>query len=421
MVDTTYEGSRNRKISNRRGGIGSSASSHRQGTNITTLLCHVCLMLYWMLANVSYVLFYVVLGFVCGFILLVVLYFLSILTPIRVIDINNNVDVAATPTTISGALLQQAAQNNKDETNRCVIPLGTTITTVKPNGSDEGSFRLVVHNDDFLSSQIVTKGFWEIRSLDEMAALSPGLTIPRSSIANATTSAKTGAITNITTTTFYDIGANVGYYSFLFAAAGYNVIAFEPERSNNALFRASMCLNTNISHRIKLYDYVISDMNSDDDTITKNCKFVGRVNSRTRKYLYSIPRLNCDTNYRCIPDQDLICQTNVTITTLDHFVNKMHTDVPLPHIIKLDVEGQELKVIESIFTNNNVQVKGSTSPQLKRRIEPILIQYENKDGRYEETISSILSINGYKIGTKRGHDYNTIAEYQPPKLSLRKS
>ena len=147
---------------------------------------------------------------------------------------------------------------------------------------------------------------------------------------------------------------------------------------------------------------------------------MGRVNSRTRKYLYSIPRLNCDTTYKCIPDQDLICQKNITITTLDHFVNKLHTEVPLPHIMKLDVEGQELKVIESIFTNNNVQPYGATSQHLKRRIEPMLIQYENKDGRFKETISSILNINGYSIGTKRGHDYNTIAEYQPPKKSKRK-
>ena len=414
MIDTrstTYEGNQH-KITNRRGRInGSSLGSHRQETNITTLIHNGCRMLCWMIANVSYIIFYLVLGFICGFLLLVLLYLFSILTPIPIYNTKTNFDVATTPTTITGALIQQAAQNNKDETNRCVVPLGTTVATVKPNGSSEASFQLVVHNDDFLSSQIVAKGFWEIRSLDEMAALSPSLTIPKSS----TTPAEA-------TATFYDVGANIGYYSFLFAAAGYNVIAFEPEKSNIALFRASMCLNANINHRIKLYDYVISDINSaNNGTTTKDCKFVGRVNSRTRKYLYSIPRLNCDTNYRCIPDQDLICQTNLTITTLDRFVNKLHPEAPLPHIIKLDVEGQELKVIESIFTNNNVQPKGASSQQLKRRIEPILIQYENKDARYEETISSILTINGYKIGAKRGHDRNTIAEYQPPKLSKRKS
>jgi FkbM family methyltransferase len=420
MIESTYEGNRQRKIANRRGGSnGSSIGSHRQGTNIKTFLYNGCRMLCWTIANVSYVIFYVVLGFICGFILLVLLYLFSILTPMRINSNNTSFDLATTPTTITGALIQQAAHNNKDESSRCVIPLGTTIATIKTNGDDEESFRLVVHNDDFLSSQILAKGFWEIRSLDEMAALSPSLTIPKSSMTHTTATPKTGSVVNITTTTFYDVGANIGYYSFLFATAGYNVIAFEPEKSNNALFRASMCLNTKISHRIKLYDYVISDVSSDNGTTTKDCKLVGRVNSRTRKYLYSIPRLNCDNNYKCIPDQDLICQTNVTITTLDHFVNKMHTDVPLPHIIKLDVEGQELKVIESIFTNN-ILPRGATSHQFKRRIEPILIQYENKDGRYEETISSILSVNGYKIGTKRGHDYNTIAEYQPPKLSKRK-
>lgn len=415
MIDTTHEVNRQRKISNRRGGsIGSSTGSQRQGA-ITTLCCNTCRTLCYLIANVSYVIFYVVLGFVCGFILLILLYLLSILTPLRIDTNNSNFDTATKPTTITDALIQQAAQNNKDETNRCVIPLGTTVVNIKPNNNDKESFRLVVHNDDFLSSQIIAKGFWEIRSLDEMAALSPSLTIPKNSITSAT---KAGTTADATTTTFYDIGANVGYYSFLFAASGYNVIAFEPEKSNHALFLASMCLNSNLNHRMKLYDYVISDISSDDDATTKDCKFVGRVNSRTRKYLYSVPRLNCDTKYKCIPDQDLICQTNITITTLDHFVNQLHPDVPLPHIIKLDVEGQELKVIESMFTNNNVRLKRAASQQqIKRRIEPLLIQYENKDSRYRDTISSILSINGYNIGEKRGHDHNTIAEFQPPKKS----
>ena len=424
MIDILYEGNRHRKLSNRRGGsIGgvSSNGSHRKGTNFAALPCYICRLLCWTIANVSYIIFYVALGFICGFLLLVLLYLFSILTPVRINTNNTSFEAANTPTTIADALMQHAAQSHRDETKRCAIPLGTTVVTVKPNGNDDGSFRLVVHSDDFLSSQIVSKGYWEIRSLDEMAALSPSLTIPKNSITpSVAATPKNGTTMNTTTTTFYDIGANIGYYSFLFAAAGYNVIAFEPEKSNHALFRASMCLNTNLNHRIKLFDYVVSDISSEVDATTKDCKFVGRVNSRTKKYLYSIPRLNCDINYKCIRDQDLICQTNITITTLDHFVNKMHTDVPLPNIIKLDVEGQELKIIESIFTNNNVQSKGATSHQFKRRIEPLMIQYENKDGRYEETISSILSINGYNIGTKRGHDRNTIAEYQPPKMARRK-
>ena len=405
MIDITHEENRQRRIANRRGGT----FSHRQGTKtiITTVCSTCCRMSCYMIANISYVAFYVVLGFVCGFILLVILNIFSLLSPQQ---INTNFDITSTPTTIADALIRQAAKNNKDETSQCVIPLGTTITTIKPNNMNGESFRLVVHNDDFLSSQIVKNGYWEIRSLAEMAALSPSSTIPKSSMAPGTKA-----------TTFYDVGANVGYYSFLFAAAGYNVIAFEPEKTNLELFRASLCLNPSLSVHIQLYDYIISDINSDDGTATMDCKFVGRVNSRTKKYLYSIPRLNCDINYKCIPNQDLICQTNVTIATLDHFVNKLHPDVPLPQIIKLDVEGQEVKVIESVFTNNNMHPKSATSQQLQRRIEPLLIQYENRDGRYVSAISSILNVNGYTVGTKRGHDSNTIAEYQPPKMSKKSS
>ena len=128
MIDITHEENRQRRIANRRGGT----FSHRQGTKtiITTVCSTCCRMSCYMIANISYVAFYVVLGFVCGFILLVILNLFSLLSPQQ---INTHFDITSTPTTIADALIRQAAKNNKDETSQCVIPLGTTITTIKPN------------------------------------------------------------------------------------------------------------------------------------------------------------------------------------------------------------------------------------------------------------------------------------------------
>lgn len=52
---------------------------------------------------------------------------------------------------------------------------------------------------------------------------------------------------------FVDIGANIGWFSFLMAAAGYKVYAFEPFESNVKLMRLSLCLNPSLSNHLTIY------------------------------------------------------------------------------------------------------------------------------------------------------------------------
>ena len=40
---------------------------------------------------------------------------------------------------------------------------------------------------------------------------------------------------------FLDIGANIGWYSLLFAASGFGVKSFEPMRAHEQLLRRSIC------------------------------------------------------------------------------------------------------------------------------------------------------------------------------------
>jgi FkbM family methyltransferase len=323
-----------------------------------------------------------ILGFITGFVFL--LSFQLYITPPLLDDRKN--DNMETASTLRGELIQQAAIDHKDEASSCALPLGTEVVTL--GKKTEMQYEIVVYReDDFLSSEIMKKGFWEISSLREMAALAPSMTIPPV--------ASVGAQAN---TTFYDIGANIGYYSFLFAASGYRVVAFEPEMENVTLFRASLCLNerTGISQRITLLDYALAGESS------HNCTLVGRVIPRSRKYLHSIPRLICDQKFKCNPNKDLICQRIVPVTTLPQTINRPSPKLPLPDIIKLDTEGHEFSILESIFAPSS-----SDRPLIK----PKIIQYENKNGRAAPLIATLLTANGYTIGTKRGHDSNTIAEF----------
>lgn len=316
---------------------------------------------------------------------------------------------SSSTTNLTALLVQEevVAQKPESETNtyNCTLPLGAIKVTVRNNDPHSLPFQLVVHKEqDFISDHIMKKGYWEIETVHDMAKLAPSQRRlpPRPLRANKGASS----------TVFYDVGAHVGYYSFLFAAAGYEVVAIEAEATNVALFRASLCWNApSISHRIRLIETALSNNDVDPvsaaadsrkhhTTTTKNCRLIGRVNARTRKYLYASSRLVCDTNYKCHSKKDLICQANVPVTSLDQLLLKDHSNLPIPDILKVNVGmGQEYSVLQ-----------GGRQLLTSAHKKPALIQYENKDGRVEVDIAAFLTSAGYTVGTTRGHDGNTVAE-----------
>ena len=80
------------------------------------------------------------------------------------------------------------------------------------------NFTMAVRADsDAVSERILSRGFWELRHPQELAtqagASTPALP-PRG--------------------TLVDVGANLGYYSLLFAAHGYDALAIEPMLLNRA-------------------------------------------------------------------------------------------------------------------------------------------------------------------------------------------
>lgn len=86
--------------------------------------------------------------------------------------------------------------------------------------------------DDLLSNFVRQQGYWEIHEPQEMAARS-GYTLPTSG-------------------TLLDIGANMGYYSLLFASKGYKVIAVEPMTHNRVALETSLCMNPDLKSRVTI-------------------------------------------------------------------------------------------------------------------------------------------------------------------------
>jgi hypothetical protein len=96
-----------------------------------------------------------------------------------------------------------------------------------------GSFPMSTRTPDFVSSRIKRDGFWEIRHPDEMMRLADSVA-PRGD------------------GVFIDIGANIGWYSFLFAQFGYKVYAIEAMPANQKAIQATMCLNPQLAQKITL-------------------------------------------------------------------------------------------------------------------------------------------------------------------------
>lgn len=256
--------------------------------------------------------------------------------------------------------------------NGCTLPPGTSTTTIVPKDGSP-SFELVLYDFDFMSNKIRRSGAWELSSVAQLADLAPSGILPPKTM---------GAV--------YDIGATVGYFGFLFAAAGYDVVAVEPELENIELLKASKCLNPKLANQITIVPVALSDAPKE------GCQLKARVRKRAKKYLHSVPKLFCPAEEPCDPDLDLVCQENVVTTTLDGIIAQHN--LPRPAIVKLDVEGQERQVMHGMA-------------KTLRKSPPAFVQYENRDYRVEQEIADYLTSHGYVVGTARGHDQNTVAEY----------
>ena len=296
---------------------------------------------------------------------------------------------------------QQQQQQQQEETTEtvCVIPPGMRLATVRdPQGNP--LFDMVVVDGDFMGQHIATKGFWEIRQVQDVEDLAPPAVINN----NNNTSSNSAANVAGGGAVFYDVGANIGYYSFLFAHAGYSVVAFEPLPQNVAAYRATLCLHPEWATRITLVEQGLSDR-------TATCQLIGTTLASKAQYLNGVVEVRCPPASSteqpppvltpCAEQPGLaICQTTV-VTTLDAAVLRDPNDgnaqarFPPPSIIKMDVEGHELQVLQ-----------GAT--ELFRRTPPELVQFEFKSAKQSQ-VSDWLAAHGYEVGTKRGHDGNTVA------------
>lgn len=159
---------------------------------------------------------------------------------------------------------------------------------------------------------------------------------------------------------FFDVGANIGVYSLFCATIhkGCKVVAFEPDSKNFYRLLDNIRLN-NLDSRIDLYRFLIAEKTGQKQFITLSNE-IGASGGQ----MQDTSRVGDDS---CYSIDDLIIYS---------------FDFPDPTHIKIDIDGQELKVIQGMR-------KTLTSQKLKS----VLIEIDND----RDEIMSAFIKSGFTI------------------------
>lgn len=125
---------------------------------------------------------------------------------------------------------------------------------------------------------------------------------------------------------FFDIGANVGLYTYLAANKinGGKIVAFEPYPPNISQLKQNKTVNPDV---VEVREVAVSDSNG---TVDLNVSGSNGIGSGT-------PGLTANSEEETIPTQTV---------SIDRLVQ--HSEVPYPNVVKIDVEGAEPLVIEGM-------------------------------------------------------------------------
>ena len=135
---------------------------------------------------------------------------------------------------------------------------------------------------------------------------------------------------NITNKDIYiiDIGANIGWYSFILGKYGYNIIAFEPSKINNYILKKNFCLNNETKITIINKGLYIEE---------KICDLYNLYHNEGNGMII------CDKQK--IPSNLLLkSKAEIILTKLSNYIPFL-SDKNLA-LIKIDIEGSEGKAFE---------------------------------------------------------------------------
>merc|ERR1712194_93028 len=185
-----------------------------------------------------------------------------------------------------------------------------------------------------------------------------------------------------------DIGANLGFYSFMFAKIGYNVISVEPMVMNRKALNASLCLNPELQSRIRVVARALVAPEDKDGW----CVISSGLN-------YGNGALTCGKPEKakpCTPgdpDPNANACEDVPVKTLDQLL--VDLNVTSVNVVKMDVEGFECCVM-----------KGGQS--LFNKFRPSFVQAETKQSHVKKCFEKEAAKHKYRMGKHKDADGNRV-------------
>lgn len=123
---------------------------------------------------------------------------------------------------------------------------------------------------------------------------------------------------------FFDVGSNVGYHSLLALASGVRkVVAFDPDPLNCAVFELNLLLNGWTTGECSIQQCGVSDREEVIWFYRSTLENIGRSGFSPR---------------------DVVDSFKISTQTIDGLIEK--GEIPLPTVMKLDVEGWESRVLD---------------------------------------------------------------------------
>ena len=233
------------------------------------------------------------------------------------------------------------------------------IKIVNINFSNSNFDMFIYKSNDFLSNAISGSGSWETKETNNLLSLLDYYSRKK----------------NIKRNDIYvlDIGANIGWYTFILGNKGYNIISFEPSTTNYYILNKNYCLNNNTN--IILINKGL-DIEETNISIYHPLINIGNAISSNDAHNSNIK------NY--IKEEIILTKLEKYIPYL---VNKNLA------LMKLDIEGSEGKAIESgkeLITKYHI-------PFIFMEWTPKALKLKGTD---PELFLKLFINNGYKISKK---------------------
>ena len=168
--------------------------------------------------------------------------------------------------------------------------------------------------------------------------------------------------------TMWDVGANVGVYSLYAARAGARVVAFEPSPSNYYVLSRNLEINE-LEERVSALCIAFHDRTCLDSFFMVNTELGAALNSFGQA-------VDCSGR-----DVRPAFKQAMLGYSIDDFVNEF--DPPFPNHIKIDVDGNEDKVIE-----------GATVTLADPRLKTLLVELNTGLDSYLQRVVALLEDAG---------------------------